>query len=616
MGEIFLHILQKCTETQLQQEFLSALFDDAGFINIREIGQYVKDKFYKLADIESYEPPQDRNVYFGVYTRNKHEGKAENCTTTGALWLDFDDMTDAEARENIKKAGLPNPSMLVNSGHGVHAYWLLTKRAGNEALDLLKVIARETKADIKATDKARIMRLPGTTNWKEAPVPCEIIEADYNKRYDISLFLELFKDKLKDGIKKISDIKKPVTKPKETVEEVDRVKIAKSNKELFESMRKINLAEFLQQEGYAVRPWEKFTCILPNHEDKNPSANIYTYEDGSWRYTCHSHPAELNPKGNNGRWTGDIVDVIETLNNWNTEEAIQYICKKADIKYQPSAWYEGQMKKYQRNRQAIYELKKEKYPNLEKYLGNYVIELNTLISYAEVNLCSQKFKTKDNQAVFFLSKSSAARAFTSTMGTKTSSISKSFDRITQFVLVGLLNKVAPDDVPKEIMERAQAVADSMGDDIVPVNFYSFPEFNSRTLWQAEQIACKWFEAGCKINTGFKRDNILAVFGKERANKVFPRLEGYSFKKGFLDKQEAIAKVIAKQIYESKYTTRAKVISDEIPGLKTKSEKEYWFDSCMPSILGKYPFQYVWATTEIRMIYEINGRGRQKIIIEK
>ena len=40
--------------------------------------------------------------------------------------LTYDDhVTVAEARERVAKAGLPPPSIVVNSGNGVHLYWLL-----------------------------------------------------------------------------------------------------------------------------------------------------------------------------------------------------------------------------------------------------------------------------------------------------------------------------------------------------------------------------------------------------------------------------------------------------------------------------------------------------------
>jgi len=56
------------------------------------------------------------------------------------LWADYDNVTLEEARARIKNAGLPEPSIYVNSGHGIHAYWLLEERAGSEAIPLLKAI--------------------------------------------------------------------------------------------------------------------------------------------------------------------------------------------------------------------------------------------------------------------------------------------------------------------------------------------------------------------------------------------------------------------------------------------------------------------------------------------
>ena len=61
---------------------------------------------------------------------------------------------------------------------------------------MLRIIADITDADIKATDKARIMRLPGTLNFKdrERPLECKILQADYSLIYDYRLFEELLKD--------------------------------------------------------------------------------------------------------------------------------------------------------------------------------------------------------------------------------------------------------------------------------------------------------------------------------------------------------------------------------------------------------------------------------------
>ena len=84
--------------------FLTALFD-YGYINIRcQKGIRWRNSFFRLDQLEGYEIPQNRNVYFGVYARGRRSGNADACTTTGALWADYDNTTLEPVREKI---GLP-----------------------------------------------------------------------------------------------------------------------------------------------------------------------------------------------------------------------------------------------------------------------------------------------------------------------------------------------------------------------------------------------------------------------------------------------------------------------------------------------------------------------------
>lgn len=183
-------------------EFLQELFKDTkDYIEIREIDQdnNIRQHFLKPKDIKKYEPPL-QNIYFGVYGRGSKRGKASNCTTTGVLWVDYDNLQTStvegrarEVKERIRANGLPEPSVLVSSGNGIHSYWLLDRRAEGECLEIVKVIAQATDGDTRATDKARIMRLPDTFNIKDRsnPLTCEVVEADYSLRYPLRAFIDL-----------------------------------------------------------------------------------------------------------------------------------------------------------------------------------------------------------------------------------------------------------------------------------------------------------------------------------------------------------------------------------------------------------------------------------------
>ena len=185
-----------------REEFSKLIFKDIdGLINIREIDKeekgkkpVIKQSFLTMDQLQKYDAPQDKNIYYGVYTRNGREGKAIGCKTTGALWADYDGgITLLQAKSNIEAAGLPEPSIFVNSGHGIHVYWLLDKRTKIKANRILKAIAINTGADTKAAEVARVMRLPETNNVKEEPVVrCEVIESNSNI-YSIKIFENILK---------------------------------------------------------------------------------------------------------------------------------------------------------------------------------------------------------------------------------------------------------------------------------------------------------------------------------------------------------------------------------------------------------------------------------------
>ena len=90
-------------------------------------------------------------------------------------------------------------SALIDSGHGVHAYWFLSEpvepKAGKELLvrfdAFLQAQAREAGRDIDAMkDLARVMRLPGSRNDKDkdAPRPVTVAELHPSRRYGLDDF--------------------------------------------------------------------------------------------------------------------------------------------------------------------------------------------------------------------------------------------------------------------------------------------------------------------------------------------------------------------------------------------------------------------------------------------
>lgn len=185
--------------TRDQEQFYKALFSDAkDFIEIRLISES-KPKpqqiFLTFKELLHYSAPLDSNVYIGIFGRSKKgSGKSENCSKTNAIYLDFDGMELEEINFRIDMAGLPQPSIIVNSGHGYHVYWLLEKAAGHEVQPIIKAMQALLNADPKAVDPARILRVPDTMNVKAEPIKCELIELN-DRRTALETFESILKVK-------------------------------------------------------------------------------------------------------------------------------------------------------------------------------------------------------------------------------------------------------------------------------------------------------------------------------------------------------------------------------------------------------------------------------------
>jgi len=185
------------------------------------------------------------NQFFGVCPRVADEGRSDlawQIRTVRCLWADIDNCDVAVALERVASVSLPYPTAVVNSGNGVHLYWLLErpfviddagpsipvhiepinsgesrKKARRYVLegkdrvyldqrhhltklspkalqiqDILAGIAEAIGGD-HTTDLTRLLRVPGTYNRKDQrngrqPILCELIECDTSRSYALSAF--------------------------------------------------------------------------------------------------------------------------------------------------------------------------------------------------------------------------------------------------------------------------------------------------------------------------------------------------------------------------------------------------------------------------------------------
>ena len=246
--------------------FLRALFDESDTILFRPIETWIEagkkrsrvdyrhtryrkavptllrfsmQQLLKLAAVERV------NLFFGVCPRIGDKGRfdlAWQIRTVRTLWTDIDHVMVDEAIKRVAEAGLPPPSIVVNSGNGVHLYWLLQEpylvddagdppevktewtqtpdgrkkprkyfmESGDRVYldqrrhvsrlspkaqhfqDILAGVAKACGGD-NTTDLSRLLRLPGTLNRKnerngQEPMPTALAECEPTRRYSLATF--------------------------------------------------------------------------------------------------------------------------------------------------------------------------------------------------------------------------------------------------------------------------------------------------------------------------------------------------------------------------------------------------------------------------------------------
>ena len=206
------------------ERFLRALYENAGdgALSVSYLGEndlpitrwFTKDQLGEMAAY-AVECGRMHNTCLNINPRvaaldTYHRGMSEAVGEVVGAYEDFDIKGPAHAENRLPEsekevldylAELPHPpSFIIRSGNGVHAYWIFrqpyrirdgTDRAYIEGiLDGFESYAIKLAYDNHGwvfdhvADLARMLRLPGTTNFKTAERPqCEII-SESGARYD------------------------------------------------------------------------------------------------------------------------------------------------------------------------------------------------------------------------------------------------------------------------------------------------------------------------------------------------------------------------------------------------------------------------------------------------
>jgi hypothetical protein len=171
--------------------FLHAVLPSAGVYCLVGIKRGVQQAFYsgieELVEAAQALDRKNSNAYFATATFEEEGSRtADNAIYQRSIFLDLDCKTTQYASKKdalaalagfIETVGLPTP-WIVSSGNGLHVYWAFTD---NIPVAVWKPVAERFKRlcakhsfliDNAVTgDVARILRIPGTHNWKDPEHP-------------------------------------------------------------------------------------------------------------------------------------------------------------------------------------------------------------------------------------------------------------------------------------------------------------------------------------------------------------------------------------------------------------------------------------------------------------
>lgn len=228
------------------EEFLSEIYKGChdGFLTLTMLPER-KTLWFNVSEIEKAALLADKygaktNTFFGVGLRKKalkngFRGSENDILCVTTLYADIDIKGNAHAQTSLPPSvdeardflhGLKiKPSIVVNSGNGIHGYWLLdnpfiieTEEDRKHISSIFKGFGRYVNSEAKkhgwkidsVYDLARILRVPGTINHKLGTgAKCEVVESN-GDCHSISEFIQFIHSH--EGVASIGNIVQGVEK--------------------------------------------------------------------------------------------------------------------------------------------------------------------------------------------------------------------------------------------------------------------------------------------------------------------------------------------------------------------------------------------------------------------
>ncbi|WP_457941933.1 hypothetical protein [Caproiciproducens sp. LBM24188] len=360
----------------------------------------------------------------------------------------------------------------------------------------------------------------------------------------------------------------------------DNQKVFKSQKELYDFINSIDLSEYLGIYGYVK-------CILPEHDDHEPSAHIYETDSGTQVYKCF---------GCNKAYT--IIGITEKLAGCKRSEAIEFIKSVYNLQLVQSDWVKQQ--------QQIM-IDSANYLDTEEFKTEFPV-LSTLIRTRKLHI--QKMLMHFTQYVSDDLRVDNKPLFYSNYQTlmeicEIKDKTRMAQSLTLFALLNMIEKLPVESIPEKELTKAKHIAAKYGHKKL-TNFYSFEEYGVNSLANSEEIA-KTLKANNYSLKGLSREYILRTFGVDLANKCFPQYKYENAKGTTKESDKRTSQIVECLFYcieQKGYATEKDVVY--LLGDKYKYQTtEIQIKKSLQEILVSYGLVRVKASKDNKLKYSIS-----------
>lgn len=355
---------------------------------------------------------------------------------------------------------------------------------------------------------------------------------------------------------------------------------------------------------------KSFCCIL--HDDHNPSANIFTTQNGTQKYRCCSENLTLN-----------IKQLIEMLGDFKSEyRAIQFIMDIYNLSIKESKWSIEQRENIDMMISNITLNKfKELCPQADKNIKYAKDTFLMMLSIARNNIYSEKFSNNDGEIIFFVTTKRLAECLGKDYSQ--SKIDKIGKYIKMLIYHDLIRILDDGQVPKELLFKAIKYSGTDKRAGKHVNFYAIPSWVIKQLNTIETNGFRWKDKGYRID-GVSFDMFYRAEGFDVAANLYPQYKNKRNEYGEVvnrtttqssdERTMKISEVILQSIQSKGYCTEREVVY--ILGNDFKYEvTETQIKRSLNEIMDTYGLKKVKANKALKEQFDIKSDGYPNIIIE-